>query len=77
MRCASSKEFIRSNEKLNNVIEQTRDAEETQSLPFPILTRLMMIEFGTAASKLVPVLNYDEMTITAANIYKQIKGKLG
>ncbi len=36
----------------------------------------MMIEFGTAAAKLVFVFNYDGMPITADNIFRQIKGKM-
>ena len=37
---------------------------------------LMMIELGTDPSKLIPVLNYDGMPITADNIFRQIKGKV-
>ena len=37
---------------------------------------LVMIELGTDAAKLVSVLNYDGMPITADNIFRQIKGKL-
>lgn len=58
------------------VIEQNRDAQ---------FRSLMMIELGTALSepraaatglsdKLISVLNYDGMPITADNIYRQIKG---
>jgi len=57
------------------VIEQNRDAQ---------FRSLMMIELGTALSepgavatglsdKLVSVLNYDGMPITADNIYRQIE----
>ncbi len=49
------------------VIEQNRDAQ---------FRSLMMIELGTNASKLVSVLNYDGMPITADNIYRQIKGHI-
>jgi hypothetical protein len=37
---------------------------------------LMMIELGIDASKLISVLNYDGMPITADNIFRQIKGKM-
>jgi hypothetical protein len=33
-------------------------------------------KLGTAAAKLVSVLNYDGMPITANNIFRQIKGRL-
>jgi 2-oxoglutarate ferredoxin oxidoreductase subunit alpha len=49
------------------VIEQNRDAQ---------FRSLMMIELGTDAAKLVSVLNYDGMPITADNIFRQIKGKM-
>jgi len=49
------------------VIEQNRDAQ---------FRSLMMMELGTNASKLVSVLNYDGMPITADNIYRQIKGSI-
>jgi 2-oxoglutarate ferredoxin oxidoreductase subunit alpha len=45
------------------VIEQNRDAQ---------FRSLIMIELGTEASKLISVLNYDGMPITADNIYRQI-----
>jgi len=63
----SFRDFVDAHERIF-VIEQNRDAQ---------FRSLMMIELGTDASKLVSVLNYDGMPITAANIYKQIKGKLG
>jgi len=63
----SFRDFVDSHERLF-VIEQNRDAQ---------FRSLMMIELGVAAAKLVSVLNYDGMPITAANIFKQIKGKLG
>lgn len=46
------------------VIEQNRDAQ---------FRSLMMIELGTNAAKLISVLNYDGMPITADNIFRQIK----
>src|SRR5204863_798110 len=49
------------------VIEQNRDAQ---------FRSLMMIELGIDAAKLVSVLNYDGMPITADNIFRQIKGNL-
>ncbi len=49
------------------VIEQNRDAQ---------FRSLMMIELGTDASKLISVLNYDGMPITADNIFRQIKGRI-
>ncbi|MBX3292614.1 MAG: 2-oxoacid:acceptor oxidoreductase subunit alpha [Acidobacteria bacterium] len=48
------------------VIEQNRDAQ---------FRSLMMIELGVDASKLMSVLNYDGMPITADNIYRQILAK--
>jgi hypothetical protein len=36
--------------------------------------QIEMIELGTDAAKLVSVLNYDGMPITADNTYRQIKG---
>jgi 2-oxoglutarate/2-oxoacid ferredoxin oxidoreductase subunit alpha len=49
------------------VIEQNRDAQ---------FKSLMMIELSVNADKLISVLNYDGMPITADNILKQIKGNL-
>jgi len=49
------------------VIEQNRDAQ---------FRSLMMIELGTDAAKLVSVLNYDGMPITADNIFRQISARL-
>jgi 2-oxoglutarate ferredoxin oxidoreductase subunit alpha len=49
------------------VIEQNRDAQ---------FRSLMMIELGTDPSKLISILNYDGMPITAENIYRQINDKL-
>ena len=60
------REFVASHERIF-VIEQNRDAQ---------FRSLIMIELGTDAAKLVPVLNYDGMPITADNIYRQIKGAL-
>jgi 2-oxoglutarate ferredoxin oxidoreductase subunit alpha len=58
--------FVDAHERLF-VIEQNRDAQ---------FRSLMMIELGIDAAKLVSVLNYDGMPITADNIYRQIKGGL-
>jgi 2-oxoglutarate ferredoxin oxidoreductase subunit alpha len=60
------REFVDSHERIF-VIEQNRDAQ---------FRSLMMIELGTDASKLISVLNYDGMPITADNIYRQIKSGL-
>ena len=59
----SFRDFVNSHEHLF-IIEQNRDAQ---------FRSLMMIELGTDASKLISVLNYDGMPITAENIYRQIK----
>ncbi len=56
------REFVDSHSRIF-VIEQNRDAQ---------FRSLMMIELGTDASKLISVLNYDGMPITADNIYRQI-----
>jgi 2-oxoglutarate ferredoxin oxidoreductase subunit alpha len=67
-------EFVEAHERLF-VIEQNRDAQ---------FRSLMLIELGTAlsepgavatglSSKLISVLNYDGMPITADNIFRQIK----
>ena len=58
------RDFVESHERIF-VIEQNRDAQ---------FKSLMMIELGVDASKLVSVLNYDGMPITADNIFRQIKG---
>jgi 2-oxoglutarate ferredoxin oxidoreductase subunit alpha len=60
------REFVDSHERVF-VIEQNRDAQ---------FRSLMMIELGTDASKLISVLNYDGMPITADNIYRQIKTEI-
>ncbi len=59
-------DFVEAHERLF-VIEQNRDAQ---------FRSLMMIELGANASKLISVLNYDGMPITADNIFRQIKEKL-
>jgi 2-oxoglutarate ferredoxin oxidoreductase subunit alpha len=59
-------EFVESHEK-NFVIEQNRDAQ---------FKSLIMIELGTNSDKLVSVLNYDGMPITADFIYNRIKSEL-
>ncbi|MGB7207417.1 MAG: 2-oxoacid:acceptor oxidoreductase subunit alpha [Pyrinomonadaceae bacterium] len=60
----SFRDFVDAHERIF-VIEQNRDAQ---------FKSLMMIELGVDASKLVSVLNYDGMPITADNIFRQIKG---
>ncbi|MGB2913924.1 MAG: 2-oxoacid:acceptor oxidoreductase subunit alpha [Pyrinomonadaceae bacterium] len=60
----SFRDFVDSHERIF-VIEQNRDAQ---------FRSLIMIELGVDASKLVSVLNYDGMPITADNIFRQIKG---
>ncbi|MFN0138889.1 MAG: 2-oxoacid:acceptor oxidoreductase subunit alpha [Pyrinomonadaceae bacterium] len=57
------REFVDAHERIF-VIEQNRDAQ---------FRSLMMIELGVDASKLISVLNYDGMPITADNIFRQIK----
>ena len=56
-------DFVASHEKVF-VIEQNRDAQ---------FKSLLMIELGTNPEKLVSVLNYDGMPITADFIFKRIK----
>jgi 2-oxoglutarate ferredoxin oxidoreductase subunit alpha len=60
---SSFSEFVASHDRIF-VIEQNRDSQ---------FRSLMMMELGTDASKLIPVLNYDGMPITADNILNQIK----
>jgi 2-oxoglutarate ferredoxin oxidoreductase subunit alpha len=59
-------DFVNSHKKVF-VIEQNRDAQ---------FKSLMMIELGINADKLISVLNYDGMPITADNILNQIKENL-
>ena len=59
------REFVDTHERIF-VIEQNRDAQ---------FRSLMMIELATDPAKLVSVLNYDGMPITAYNIYRQIKSQ--
>jgi 2-oxoglutarate ferredoxin oxidoreductase subunit alpha len=59
-------EFIESHERIF-VIEQNRDAQ---------FKSLMIIELDIDPAKLISVLNYDGMPITADNILNQIKGSL-
>jgi 2-oxoglutarate ferredoxin oxidoreductase subunit alpha len=61
------RQFVDTHEKIF-VVEQNRDAQ---------FRSLMLIELGTDPSKLVPVLNFDGMPITADFIYKQIKDSGG
>jgi 2-oxoglutarate ferredoxin oxidoreductase subunit alpha len=56
------KEFVDSHDRIF-VIEQNRDAQ---------FRSLMMIELGTDPAKLISVLNYDGMPVTADNIHRQI-----
>ncbi len=58
----SFRDFVDSHDRVF-VIEQNRDAQ---------FRSLMMIELGADASKLISVLNYDGMPITADNIFRQI-----
>lgn len=58
--------FVNSHDKVF-VIEQNRDAQ---------MRSLMMIEMNGHPDKLIPVLNYDGMPITADNILNQIKATL-
>ncbi|MCC6691013.1 MAG: 2-oxoacid:acceptor oxidoreductase subunit alpha, partial [Bacteroidia bacterium] len=60
-------DFINSHKTIY-VIEQNRDAQ---------MRSLLMIELGVAPTKLISVLNYDGLPITADYIYKQIIGHLG
>ncbi|MBV9216546.1 MAG: 2-oxoacid:acceptor oxidoreductase subunit alpha [Acidobacteria bacterium] len=57
------REFVDSHERIF-VIEQNRDSQ---------FRSLMMIELGVDPSKLISVLNYDGMPITADNIIRQVK----
>jgi 2-oxoglutarate/2-oxoacid ferredoxin oxidoreductase subunit alpha len=59
-------DFVAAHKKVF-VIEQNRDAQ---------FKSLMMIELGINADKLISVLNYDGMPITADNILKQIQANL-
>jgi 2-oxoglutarate ferredoxin oxidoreductase subunit alpha len=60
------RDFVESHERIF-VIEQNRDAQ---------FRSLMMIELGTDPAKLISILNYDGMPITADNIYRQIKSQI-
>jgi 2-oxoglutarate ferredoxin oxidoreductase subunit alpha len=59
-------DFIATHERVF-VIDQNRDAQ---------MRSLLMIELGADPKKVISVLNYDGMPITAANIVKQISGEL-
>lgn len=59
-------DFVEAHEKIF-VIEQNRDAQ---------FKSLMMIELGINPEKLISILNYDGMPITADFIFKQIKADL-
>ncbi len=56
-------DFIESHKNIY-VIEQNRDAQ---------MRSLMMIELGVSPGKLIPILNYDGMPITADTVVKKIK----
>ena len=60
------RDFVDAHERIF-VIEQNRDAQ---------FRSLMMIELGVDASKLMSILNFDGMPITADNIFKQIKNTI-
>ena len=62
----SFREFVESHNRIF-VIEQNRDAQ---------FRSLMTIELGTSPAKLISVLNYDGMPITADYIYRQITGNI-
>lgn len=55
-------DFVKSHKKIF-VIEQNRDAQ---------MRSMIMIELGVDASRLIPVLNYDGMPITAQHIVNEI-----
>jgi 2-oxoglutarate/2-oxoacid ferredoxin oxidoreductase subunit alpha len=59
----SFRDFVDSHDRIF-VIEQNRDAQ---------FRSLMLIELAVNPAKLVSVLNYDGMPITADNIYRQIR----
>jgi len=59
-------DFVKSHDRIF-VIEQNRDAQ---------FRSLMMIELNIDPAKLISVLNYDGMPITADHIYLQIKSKV-
>ena len=60
------RDFVNTHDRIF-VIEQNRDAQ---------FRSLMMIELGADPAKLVSVLNYDGMPITADSIYRQIRNSL-
>jgi 2-oxoglutarate ferredoxin oxidoreductase subunit alpha len=60
------RDFVHSHDRIF-VIEQNRDAQ---------FRSLMMIELNIDPGKLISVLNYDGMPITADNIYLQIKSQI-
>ena len=59
-------DFINTHEKVF-MIEQNRDAQ---------MRSLLMIELNADPGKVISVLNYDGMPITADNIMKQVSGKI-
>ncbi len=64
--CEDVVSFVNNHEKVF-VIEQNRDAQ---------LRSLMMIEFNADAQKLIPILNYDGMPITADQIIEKMTASL-
>lgn len=64
--CTEVQEFMMAHEKVF-VIEQNRDAQ---------MRSLLMIELNLDPARLLPVLNYDGMPITAAHIVKHISEHL-
>ncbi|MEQ1644832.1 MAG: 2-oxoacid:acceptor oxidoreductase family protein, partial [Pyrinomonadaceae bacterium] len=62
----SCRDFVDAHERIF-VIEQNRDAQ---------FRSLMMIELGVEATKLISVLNYDGMPITADNIFRQVRATI-
>lgn len=61
--CKAFRDFVDAHERLF-VVEQNRDAQ---------FRSMMMIELGIDPAKLVSILNYDGMPITADYIYTQVK----
>jgi 2-oxoglutarate ferredoxin oxidoreductase subunit alpha len=59
-------DFLEDHERIF-VVEQNRDAQ---------MKSLLMIELGISADRLISVLNYDGMPVTAQHIYRQIKDHL-
>jgi len=62
----SVEEFIEAHDKVF-IVEQNRDAQ---------MRSLMLVELGSPSKKLIPVLNFDGLPITADLIVKEIEKKL-